>query len=68
MAAQIAGPCDTCAFWAERSRDGKCHAQPPLAQIGLHFGYWPTTRPGDWCGQWIKAQDDSPEPEPEPQR
>jgi hypothetical protein len=72
----VAERCDTCRLWRRLTEDsGECHAlaphpvlydplMPPSA--GGWLVAWPTTGPGDYCGEWsplpVRPQDGGPTP------
>ena len=67
--------CSTCHFWRKQAiRDesawGQCRRMPPtlpeLADDKLVIaGIWPSTKSGDWCGEWessLPTGTDTPHP------
>ena len=67
--------CSTCHFWRKQTiRDesdwGQCRRMPPtlpeLADDKLVIaGIWPSTKSGDWCGEWesfLPTGTDTPHP------
>jgi hypothetical protein len=56
-AGETARACLTCDFYelpVPPAVSGSCHRNAPSAGIGgaPFFGWWPMTRPDDWCGEW----------------
>ena len=57
--------CDTCRFWRKQAlRDendwGQCRRMPPILPDVVDdklvvAGIWPSTKAGDWCGEWEAA-------------
>lgn len=44
--------CAGCRYWKDCGDIGDCHRSGPVYIEGVTFGQWPTTKRGDWCGEW----------------
>jgi len=61
--------CDTCRFWRKQTlRDendwGQCRRMPPILPDLVDdklviAGIWPSTKGGDWCGEWERFSPES---------
>ena len=46
--------CKDCKFW-QRTTDcqsGYCRRNPPVYNINIQHGAWPSTGESDWCGEF----------------
>lgn len=60
--------CDTCRFWRKQAfcdeNDwGQCRRMPPILPELVDdklvvAGIWPSTKAGDWCGEWETSSSD----------
>ncbi len=45
--------CNKCVFWVPRkSPCGACHRQAPTEISVSTYGFFPSTSPDDWCGEF----------------
>lgn len=44
--------CAGCRFWKNCGDVGDCRRSSPTYLESITFGQWPTTKRGDWCGEW----------------
>jgi len=70
--------CSNCRFWqavSMMSQDevaGECRRRNPMPEIGkapakdYRRGYWPVTRPIDWCGEFRHLPGPASEPKAKP--
>ena len=59
MGVGVAMICDNCRWWDYTTGEtgevgGYCRINPPRAAHGREeWGYWPVTKPVDWCGRYL---------------